>query len=57
LNIAREIIQRLGGRISFDSIVGSGSTFYIDLPTYHAATQDPLATSRLDQAHAQTMSS
>ncbi len=56
LSIAREIIQRLGGQISFDSVVGSGSTFYIDLPTYHAAKQGPLATSQLDQAHAQTVS-
>ena len=56
LNIAREIIERLGGHISFESVVGSGTTFHIDLPTYHAAKQNPLATSRLDQAHAQTMS-
>ena len=54
LNIAREIIERLGGQISFDSVVGSGTTFHIDLPTYHAAKQAPVATSRLDQADAQT---
>jgi PAS domain S-box-containing protein len=57
LNIAREIIERLGGKISFDSVVGSGTTFHIDLPTYHAPKQGPLATPRLDAGHAQTMSS
>jgi PAS domain S-box-containing protein len=32
LNITRSIVERHGGYISFDSEVGKGTTFYIDLP-------------------------
>jgi len=32
LYLSREIIERLGGRIWFESTVGQGSTFFIALP-------------------------
>ena len=36
LNIARQIIERLGGAISFESTVGKGTTFHVDLPAYQS---------------------
>jgi CheY-like chemotaxis protein len=32
LSIVREIVVRLGGSVSFDSIEGAGSSFHVDLP-------------------------
>lgn len=32
LSIVREIVTRLGGSVSFDSVVGEGTTFHVDLP-------------------------
>lgn len=32
LAIARELVERMQGRIGFDSVVGQGATFYFDLP-------------------------
>ena len=34
LSISQEIMQRLGGRIGFDSAEGAGTTFYVDLPIW-----------------------
>jgi signal transduction histidine kinase len=33
LNISREIIEALGGVIDYESTLGEGTTFYIELPT------------------------
>lgn len=33
LSIVREIVVRLGGSVSFDSLEGTGSIFHVDLPT------------------------
>jgi CheY-like chemotaxis protein len=33
LNISKELAERMGGVLAFDSVYGQGSTFYIDLPT------------------------
>jgi CheY-like chemotaxis protein/two-component sensor histidine kinase len=43
LNIVREIAERLGGAVSFDSVPGHGATFHVDLPIA-PATSDPYAT-------------
>jgi PAS domain S-box-containing protein len=32
LSIVREIVDRLGGAVSFDSVPGAGTTFHVDLP-------------------------
>ena len=32
LAISRQLIERMGGRLSFDSQEGVGSTFYFELP-------------------------
>lgn len=32
LSIVREIIEKLGGVVSFDSVPGQGATFHVDLP-------------------------
>jgi len=32
LSIVREIVDRLGGAVSFDSVPGEGATFHVDLP-------------------------
>lgn len=42
LNIVREIVERLGGAVSFDSVPGQGATFHVDLPAT-AAPHDPHA--------------
>ena len=40
LNIVREIVERLGGAVSFDSVPGRGATFHVDLPAA-TAPHDP----------------
>lgn len=37
LAIARELVVRMGGRISFESVLGQGTTFHVDLPKQFAA--------------------
>jgi signal transduction histidine kinase len=32
LSIAKELIERMGGQIGFDSVPGAGATFYLTLP-------------------------
>jgi signal transduction histidine kinase len=36
MNISREIVEAMGGMIDYDSEVGKGSTFYVDLPRVKA---------------------
>jgi len=36
LSIARELVQVHGGRIWYDSVVGQGTTFYVELPAHPA---------------------
>ncbi|HQT32151.1 MAG TPA: PAS domain S-box protein [Thiobacillus sp.] len=37
LAITRELVERMGGRIGFDSVEGDGATFWFDLPLFVAA--------------------
>ena len=41
LAITKEIIERHGGRISFDNTPGKGSTFYFELPIVNPTNPDP----------------
>lgn len=42
LHISREIMERLGGRIGFDTRLGQGTTFWIELPRLFAEEDSPL---------------
>jgi PAS domain S-box-containing protein len=41
LSIVREIVQRLGGEVGFESTPGHGATFHVDLPAARASVEDP----------------
>ena len=44
LSIAKAIVERLGGTIGFDTVVGKGTTFFFELEEHHEAaapTQSP----------------
>lgn len=41
LSISKAIVERHGGTIAFDSEVGVGTTFYVDLPELHPALVAP----------------
>jgi signal transduction histidine kinase len=32
LAISKELVERMGGRLGYDSVEGYGATFYVDLP-------------------------
>jgi PAS domain S-box-containing protein len=38
LSIVRQIVERLGGSVSFDSTPGQGATFHVDLPAARAGS-------------------
>lgn len=39
MNISKEIVEHLGGRIDYDSRVGKGSTFYTDFPIWEGPVE------------------
>ena len=52
LAICRQIVERHGGRISFDSVFGEWAVFYVDLPLHHAETEsDPAKASAAGPIH------
>ncbi|NOQ13738.1 MAG: PAS domain S-box protein [Methyloprofundus sp.] len=44
LSISRELTEKMGGKIGFDSNWGKGSRFYVELPVY-SSQQQPTSTS------------
>lgn len=49
LAITRELVQRMGGKIDFDSVEGEGASFYFDLPLMQTTTNAlPSAAIRAD---------
>lgn len=36
LHISRQIVERMGGRIGFDTVLGSGTTFWVEFPPANA---------------------
>jgi PAS domain S-box-containing protein len=49
LSIVREIVTRMGGTISFDSVRGEGAVFHVDLPAEQQRT--PVAAPQPGQPH------
>ncbi len=45
LAIAREIVERSGGTIAVESVMGEGSTFIVTMPAAHALTASQETTS------------
>lgn len=41
LAISKAIIEKMGGKIGFDSVIGQGATFYFDLPLAEANRSPP----------------
>jgi DNA-binding response OmpR family regulator len=42
LSIAREIVVRHGGTLSYDTVAGQGTTFHLDIPEASLARHEPL---------------
>lgn len=50
LSIVREIVTRLGGSVSYDSQIGEGTTFHVDLPAADTVSAPAVATSARDRS-------
>jgi CheY-like chemotaxis protein/anti-sigma regulatory factor (Ser/Thr protein kinase) len=44
LNIVAQIVERLGGSVSYDSVPGEGATFHVDLPAVAAERTEDVPT-------------
>jgi len=42
LAITRELVERMGGRIGFESVEGEGARFFFELPIWNAQTSHPV---------------
>jgi PAS domain S-box-containing protein len=42
LAITRELVERMGGRIGFESVEGEGARFFFELPVWNAQTSHPV---------------
>ena len=40
LNISKAIVERMNGRIGFDTVVGQGTTFWVELPRWHDGSEE-----------------
>ena len=43
LSISKAIVELLGGRIGLESVVGEGTTFWVDLPEYRKGADEDVA--------------
>lgn len=47
LAISRELIERMGGRMGFESVPGQGACFFFELPVWSAAVSQPASLAEL----------
>ena len=40
LTITKELVEMMGGRIGFDSVLGKGTTFFVEIPVEEAAAEE-----------------
>ena len=51
LAISKELIERMGGRIGFDSLEGQGATFWFELPLLDGPPLEPAAAAAQENRH------
>lgn len=51
LAICKEIIERMGGKVGFDSVLGQGAAFYFELPCEDLTSRRPSSQSEPERPH------